>query len=202
MNYLAKMISHLFNPAMIALGAFIYLGWRAGDWLAGGIGIVIYALVPGAIWTYLYNSGIITELYPAERNERQSLLLLGGGCYAFGCIVLWMVDATPLALGAGLAFCGNTLLVWQINKYWKISIHAVGVSGAWVIFLLSEGLDMWPLGFALLLVAWARLHLGVHTPTQVVAGTGLGAGISALLVCPFAQVECWSIEVILSSYNI
>ena len=185
----ARAISHLFNPAMIALGAFIYLAWQARDWLGGGVGIVAYALVPGIIWGYLYRSGTIVELYPAERSQRQGLLLLGIGCYALGFIALWMVDAAPLALGAGLAFCGNTLLVWQINKYWKISIHAVGVSGGWVILLLGGGWVMWPLGFALVLVAWARLRLRVHTPTQIVAGCSMGACLTALIVNLYLYVE-------------
>ncbi len=194
MNYIAKITSHLLNPAMIALGAFIYLGLRTGDWLAGGIGILFYTLMPGVLWTYLYRNGIIAELYPAERSQRQSLLLLGIGCYALGCVAFWLVDVSSLAVGVGLAFLGNTILVWQINKYWKISIHAVGVSSAWVIFLLYEGLAMWPLGGALILVAWARLQLGVHTSGQILAGSGLGGGITALLVCPFLREECWYIE--------
>ena len=182
MDRVAKIISHLLNPAMVSLGVFSYLGWQGKDWLVGSVGILSYVLVPGVIWVYLYRKGHIPELYPAARSQREHMLLVGTGLYAFGVVALWLVGASPLVLGAGLAFCSNTLLVWQINKYWKISIHAVGVSGGGAILLLVGGVGMWPVGLALPLVAWARLHLRIHTPAQIIAGSGLGGGASGVLI--------------------
>ena len=178
----AVVVSHLLNPAMVAWWVFAGLAWLAGaGWVAATVGVVFFALVPGLVLLYLSWAGVVDEVYPSDRSQRQRPLLLGVACYALGLVALGLAGAPGFMLGAGCVYCGNTLLVWQINKYWKISIHAVGVSGGLLILLLVGGSAWWPLLGALPLVAWARLQLKAHTPAQVAAGALLGVCSSALL---------------------
>jgi len=180
---LASLISHLLNPSGLALAVFIMLTWLAQEaWLAGVVGVFLYSIIPALILLYLYRAGHIADLYPNERRQRAGLLLLGSLCYFLGFVVLLLLEAPVPMLVAGGAFGCNTLLVWLINRYWKISIHAVGASGGVSVLLLAGGAHLWPFLLALPLVAWARLHLKAHTPAQVAAGFLLG-GCSTSLLC-------------------
>lgn len=180
---MASLVSHLLNPAGLALLVFARLTWLIQDaWLAGAVGILLYAIVPGFLLLYLHRAGHIAALYPEERQERKNMLLLGALCYFAGFAVLLLLEAPLPMLVAGCAFGCNALLVWLINQHWKISIHAVGVSGGVSVLLLAGGTSLWPFLLTLPLVAWARLHLRAHTLGQVAAGLLLG-GLSTVLLC-------------------
>lgn len=192
---LASLVSHLLNPAGLALVVFIILTWLLQDaWLAGMIGMLLYSVIPGLLLILLYRVGYIAELYPDERSQRAGLLLLGTLCYFLGFAVLLLLKAPMPMLVAGFAFGSNTLLVWLINRFWKISIHAVGVSGGVSVLLLTGGSSLWPFLLALPLVGWARLRLKAHTPAQVAAGFLLGGSATALLCAltlPAAYLELY-----------
>jgi membrane-associated phospholipid phosphatase len=179
---MAAFVSHVLNPAGLALGVFMVLTYLMREaWIAGATGVLLYAVMPGALLIYLHRIGFITELYPEERRQRANLLLLGALCYFCGYGILLWLDAPLLMLVAGCAFALNTLLVLWINRFWKISIHAVGVSGGVSVLLLAGGVTLWPALLALPLVAWARLRLRAHTPAQVTAGLLLGGSSTILL---------------------
>lgn len=189
LDKVAVVVSHLLNPALVAWWVFGSLTWLVGGgWIAGMVGVVFYALIPGSILLYMYRAGFVEELYPPERSQRAPLLLLGTACYFLGFIALGLAGVPGLVLGAGCAYCINTLLVWQINRHWKISIHAVGVSGGLMILLLAAGPGLWPLLVALPLVAWARLRLNSHTPAQVAVGALLGGCSTGLLLSLFERL--------------
>lgn len=180
---LASVVSHLLNPAGLAFLVFGMLTWRIQEaWVAGAVGALVYAVVPGGLLVYLHRAGYITDLYPEERSERAGMLLVGSLCYFGGVAVLHYVEAPLPMLLAGCTFGCNALLVWFINHHWKISIHAVGVGGGVSVLLFSGGASLWPFLLALPLVAWARLHLRAHTPAQVTAGLLLG-GVSTVILC-------------------
>jgi hypothetical protein len=182
---MAAFVSHLLNPAGLALGVFVVLTYLTRDaWIAGATGVLLYAVMPGGLLVYLHRAGYITDLYPDQRGERASLLVLGALCYFFGYGVLVWLRAPVFMLVAGCAFGLNTVLVLWINRYWKISIHAVGVSGGVSVLMLAGGATLWPTLITLPLVAWARLRLRAHTPAQVTAGLALG-GVSTMLLQAF-----------------
>jgi hypothetical protein len=187
LDFLAWLISHLFNPAMVAWGVFSALVWlRGGAFVAGLAGVIFYSLVPGVALLYLYRTGMIADVYLPERSQRARLLPLGVAWYFAGLLVLWLVKAPAPMLGAGCTFCGMALLVWQIDRFWKISIHATGVGSGLGIVLAAAGWSLWPLSLSLPLVMWARLRLQAHTPAQVWAGAFLGGGASSLLLNLFS----------------
>jgi membrane-associated phospholipid phosphatase len=172
---------------MVAWGVFAGLAWLAGGhWWAGLTGMFFYGLVPALALILLYRNGAISHVYLPERDQRARLLLLGAGCYFLGCIGLWLAGAPTLMMGAGCVYCGNALLVWRINRHWKISIHAVAVTGGLLLLLVASGGRLWPLSLALVLVAWARLQLQAHTIGQVLGGILLGGVSTGLLIGVFA----------------
>ena len=183
LDKLAHLISHALNPSMVGLVVFAGLTWLdKAAWTAGSAGVLLFSILPGIILVRLRRTGYIDHLYPSDGNQRGRLLLLGAICYFLGCLLLFLLGAPGLLIGAGCAFFCNTFLVWMINRHWKISIHATGVGGGLLILWLAGGTGMWPLAPALPLVAWARLRLGYHTAAQVAAGALLGGVATGLIL--------------------
>lgn len=175
-RHAAIVLSHLLNPAMVALAVFVGLGWfRGGVWWPAAIGVLFYCIIPGVVLIALRGIGYISELYPEDRVQRSPLLLLGAVCYLLGIPVLDFFGAPGIMLGAGAVFCGNALLVWQINRRWKISIHAVGVSAGIAILMSAGGVGLWPLLLALPVVGWSRWALQSHSLGQLASGAVLGS---------------------------
>lgn len=77
-------------------------------------------------------------------------------------------------------------MVSIISLFWKISAHAVGVSGTvgamiGIAIRYQEAALFYPILILILLMGFlisARLHLNAHTPMQVLAGSLLGLVIS------------------------
>lgn len=180
MGKIAQFLSHLLNPAILGVLVFAVHGWL-GDWLVAGIGIGVFAILPGFTLLLLVRWRYLDQLYPEDRNERGVLLLLGVLCYAMGWGILYWHGASLLVLVTAATFVLCTVLVWLINRHWKISIHAAGVGGTACILLVSVGGAAWPFLLSLPAIAWARIYLRVHTPAQVGAGAVLGTGTTALL---------------------
>ena len=176
----AEALSHLLSPAGVAVAVFSSLalgaGWRA-SWPSGLAGILLYAVVPGGALLALKRREALSSIYDPPTALRQRILLAGAACYLLGFGALSLLP-TPAAMrwAAASFFCGAAL-VWLIDRVWKISIHSVGVGGGVLVLLIWGGPHLWPLLSAAPLVAWARLHLGAHSPAQVASGLILGAAI-------------------------
>jgi len=185
--WMARLVSHVFNPAGLALMLFTTWGiFYPADLGQVLIGLCFYVVLPGLTLLYLLRSGRIDALYPQQRQQRDGLLLAGGGSYGLGYISFLLFDSHPLLCATGLSFCAATLLVWLINRSWKISIHSVGVGGAASLLCVAGGMVFWPSLLAIPAVAWARLSLLAHTPLQVVAGLVLGCCVSLLAYALYA----------------
>ena len=88
----------------------------------------------------------------------------------------------------GIAF--SIAAVAIISLYWKISAHAVGISGALgaligILIKFGSYQLFYPI-IAVILIAGlliaARLHLNAHTPAQVIAGSFLGLFVSVSVI--------------------
>ncbi len=181
----AHFLSHLLNPALLAFLVFGVQAHVLGDWFAGSVAIGTFSVVPGLLLWHLVRAGYLDKAYTDDRNKRATLLLLGALCYTLGAAALYGVGAPPLMLVTAASCAVSTLLVWWINRSYKISIHAAGVGGATCVLLVSVGSVAWPFLLSWPAVAWARLYLRAHTPMQVVAGGALGAGSTAMLYSAF-----------------
>lgn len=179
--YLASFLSHLLNPALLALLVFGVQAHVLGDWRAGLVAIGTFSVAPMLLLWSLVRSGYLDRAYTADRSKRGILLLLGVLCYALGGAALYRIGAPPLMLVAAWSCVLSTLWVWWINRFYKISIHAAGVGGATCALLFSVGGAAWPFLLSWPAIAWARLYLRAHTPMQLGTGGALGAGSMALL---------------------
>ena len=67
----------------------------------------------------------------------------------------------------------NTGITWLITRYWKISIHMIGLGGPFVALLLSGYNNLFLMAIIITLVYLSRIKLKAHSHAQLIAGTFL-----------------------------
>ena len=117
-----------------------------------------------------------------ERTDRNYPLILVILSYIIGTIVLYLLNAPLITTVLMFCYFSNTLILFFINLYWKISIHALGVAGPSIALIYVFG----PFGviFSLMipLVMWSRIYLKKHTVSQVIMGAMLGLVFTTLQI--------------------
>lgn len=128
------------------------------------------------------------------------IALMGGG--SGGVIALWMAGCglactviykalkqgtkrpRPCAVQASMTLTVSPLDVFSFPS--GHTLHAVAFSSVATAFFPMVGLVLWPFT---ILVAMSRLVLGMHYPSDVVAGALIGAGVAQVTIV-FAQSTC------------
>jgi membrane-associated phospholipid phosphatase len=139
----------------------------------------------------LHRFGFVGDLRMETLADRRIPYLVTVAIYTFVAtfFTLKLKQFPEVALIiTGIAF--SIAAVAIISLYWKISAHAVGVSGmvgALVGIAIKYGnSDLFYPILAVIMVAGflmsARLHLNAHTPLQILAGTLLGLAVSVGVV--------------------
>ncbi|MEU4704761.1 phosphatase PAP2 family protein [Nonomuraea dietziae] len=173
---LAAALSALLNPTAVAVVLPVGIGA-----VTAGVTGALWGLVP-AVFT-----GILPTMY-ARRLDRIAQQGHGGksprqlwvafASLTVGLAVLILAGAPHAVLVANVGLLAVLLVITPITLLWDISIHAATIAGAaaFAVLALTPGAAA-TVGLALVVavVGWSRLKLGKHQPTQVIAGTALGA---------------------------
>lgn len=191
-NRFWKIVSFLFNPLLAPLwcvALYYFLTPRMFVPLEAVYTAAVVAMatviIPLSVLLLLKVTGKIESMSLHQAYERRLPLLLI--CILMACAVRFylagrVAPAMPLALGAAAI----SVLITYISLYWdKISLHAMGVSGAiCFVFMMMVKWEA-PLSYALGalipmlivydLVVMARMELGRHNARQIVLGTLVGA---------------------------
>jgi membrane-associated phospholipid phosphatase len=178
---LAQHISHIFHPIFLSTGSCLIVGYSAlpqQRWLGLGWAVlsILMMVVPGVLFfRFRLRQGAYSDTDVSVRHQRNELYFFSGAILLVNLVVLLLLNA-PLDFVALLlsvlllALCG-----WAINLFWKISVHASSISSCAtisMIYMAPLGVVLWPCA---LLVGWARVRTGNHTPAQVGAGLVLAA---------------------------
>lgn len=171
----------------------------AYKWIIIAATLVFTCIIPLSLIIYMVIRGQIKDLYLENAQERNTPYLYTIVGYGVWCYFLYSVLKVPLwmllvAIGATMAL----LVVWIVNKRWKISAHLTGMGGLlggllsyslyYAIFPLTSIVVMLFLSLALM---YARIWTGAHNAMQVVVGYLLGL---VLTVVPYWIIElCASI---------
>ena len=154
--------------------------------------LVLATLLPLAAVYLLLHSKMIGSIMVEERQERNLPYLIQALCLAsllflFRRVGLSNLLFMPIA-GAMLA----VLAAWYINRYWKISAHAIGMGGFLGFLWSMHGTALHPVYWPLLLsiifagiVGSARLQLSAHSPAQVYLGYAIGVASMLLTLLPY-----------------
>lgn len=184
---LARLISGLLNPIFTSTLVFwaftsqVQAPARSRTvWLA--VAFVFSTALPLTYVLVLRQKGDIPALLIPDRQQRTRPLLAGIGSYLLGVIGLSIADAPGLLVALMGCYATSAAAAALINVRWKISLHAVGAWGTLAALCYGLGYRALYASPLALGVVWARLRLRAHTPAQLLAGGGLGACITLILL--------------------
>lgn len=166
-------VSLVLNPAVIAAFTFailLHTPQRIQTFLLLAICIIFGTLVPFVMMYQLSKMGLISDFYVSEKEERTKPFAGAITSYIVGSVALLLFRAPVIVTALMLCYAGNTAVMMLITLRWKISVHASGIAGP--VTALVYALGMWTAVFFIVLipVGWARIRVGAHTPTQILAG--------------------------------
>ncbi|MCS6916783.1 MAG: hypothetical protein RMK52_09820 [Chitinophagales bacterium] len=191
MRLFAQLISWLLHPLLLPTYALLLLFGFSSDLFAGyertdQLRLLLLLvnntlLFPAAAIALLWRLGFITHLHMPQARQRLLPYLTSGIFYLWTYVVLRrsdLPDVLPIMmLGATL-----TLFVcFFINLFSKISIHTGGAGALLMLTVLASLMSPGPQPYLPMsvavaggLVGSARLWLGAHTLTEVLAGYLIG----------------------------
>ena len=173
---IAKFISAAMNAPLIAILTFVPLilsQRHEAQMLLIGVTTLFGAILPLSSTYYLVRKGIIPDIYASDRASRTEPFIWAMASYLLGVTALLYFEA-PFAVTALMAcYFVNAIAMLLITLSWKISIHAVGVTGPITALVFQLGARMIPFFLLMLPVAWARMELKAHNAKQVIAGAVL-----------------------------
>jgi membrane-associated phospholipid phosphatase len=141
------------------------------------------SLLPFVVVFILFKRKVIRTLTLDNKEDRVVPQIFSCFIYVGICLFLFISKGATSALTlAMIAISVSVILLTLITPYWKISAHACG---SWGLFAIVYDLQtrfpsqnfivpFYTLLFLTIGVCFARLHLKVHTPMQVLAGSIMG----------------------------
>jgi hypothetical protein len=128
------------------------------------------------------------------KEDRNRPLLMAAIIYFIGALILWLFQANPLITAIMLCYGTNTIIVFIINLKWKISVHAMGITGPTTALMFA---NPWFFIFGLIgpLVMWSRLTLKKHTVGQLLAGSFFGYMLTAIQLYYLTKLMGFNINV-------
>lgn len=182
---LAHILSTIFNPFLTALALFVILAHTSARgtfdfWRLLALSAFFTSLGPMLYVFWLYGTDRISDLDMSVRHERESVFGVFAAFYLLGTLVMWLLHAPTIMIALMGAYTLSTLIVQYITRYWKISTHALGITGPLVTLTLLYGQQVLPFLVIVPMVAWARMYLRAHTLLQVIAGAVLATGSTLL----------------------
>ncbi len=176
---IARIISTVFIPPVNLMYLFIYLGLHFETKIENSYFVIAVALLLGfifpiALFFYLMKKDRISDEDTTNKKERQVPYFFSA-LFAFTAIVItFSFHSNAVIIIAWISYFINTIFLVSINKYWKISAHAIGIASPWAIILYFN-IMLFPIfAIIIILVGWSRLKLKVHNIYQIVAGSILG----------------------------
>jgi membrane-associated phospholipid phosphatase len=169
----AEAISTILNPLFVAAPTLLALLILEKPPNLPVLALVVLAfgtVVPLAILYGLVRRGALPDMHISNREDRSVAFVSVMSSYVLGAVLLLLASAPPIVTAVILCYLGNSLIMMLISIRWKISIHASGITGPVTVLTYSLGVVGLFLFGLTVPVGWARIRLGVHTLSQVVAG--------------------------------
>lgn len=187
---LARYISIILHPFLIGPIVFLYFSLTGTEnllfgWLVWFITFLATNVVIGAYVGLMKHRGVTTSVDVPERALRFRPFLVGSLGYVLAAIGLYLISAPEIVTILMSIYAVNTIIATMINNWWKISIHGMAIAGVIVPFLYLYGRGWWWLVLLFPAMAYSRIKLKAHTPSQVISG------ISLAFVLTWLQLEFW-----------
>ena len=175
----ALLFSYIFHPMIISLAAFWILIFF-NSLQSPKANIILFTcflfsnLIPIITVIILRKSGKLSDIDASIKEQRILPLTLGIIYSLLGFLALYSVEAEKIVQGLMFCYMTNSIIMLGITRYWKISIHAMGVTGP-IAALWVQGYQF-PIimSVIILCVGASRIILKAHNPAQVYTGAALG----------------------------
>jgi hypothetical protein len=185
-DHIAEVISSLTHAPILSIPAFLIINYfemdLAGFILASIICILFSVVIPILIVIYWTRRIKTHEMDLPNKEDRIIPLIIGFSSYILGSAILFLIGAPILSIALMFCYGTSTLIVTIISKFWKISIHTMGVMGPTVAMVFAFGPIGAIYGMILPLVMWSRYHLHKHTMGQLFAGAACGFILTAVQI--------------------
>jgi len=181
MILITKIISVVFNPLMISPFTFSILIFNANNpnnYLLFFISIVFTTILPFSTILYYKKKGKISSYEAPIREQRLQLLVISSIYNLIGFVLLNYYDASAIVQGLMFCYAMNTAITWIITRYWKISIHMIGLGGPFIALNLAGYNNSIIMVAIIILVYFSRIKLKAHNHLQLIAGTFLAIILS------------------------
>lgn len=172
---LARIISTVFVPPSFTIIIYTLFAYQLESEPSKKAATILITLLFGFIapiifFLILRKKGKLADQDASIKEERTIPFLIAIVFYLMGLMLLIKYQLNIISIAFWFCYISNTVITIFINKFWKISAHAMGVAGPFSAVVFAFG---W-IGILLLpiviLVGWARIELKCHTLSQVVAG--------------------------------
>lgn len=171
----ARIISTLFVPPSFSLIVYILFAIFIEENLSKSIDLIIITslfgfVLPILMFLIMRKKNLVSDQDALIKEQRTFPFLIATIIYLVGLYFLIYFNLSLISISFWFCFISNTLITIIINKYWKISIHAMGASGAFASLIFAFGIKLLPFVIIVILVGWSRIKLKCHSLEQVVAG--------------------------------
>ncbi|PIP29028.1 hypothetical protein CO134_00125 [Candidatus Kuenenbacteria bacterium CG_4_9_14_3_um_filter_39_14] len=183
----AYIVSRFFEPflwlTIIGLATIFseyFDGYNRVSW--GIILLAFLGVLPLlTLWLGL-KKGKVKDIDFSKREERTAFILMILFYWFLGALLTWALAGPRLVSAILITAIIVAATVLIINLYWKVSVHALGITtSALFINQLFDWQYLWLFIFVPL-VAWSRWAQKRHTIAQLLGGCGLAILAWVLLV--------------------
>jgi membrane-associated phospholipid phosphatase len=184
---IARILSDVFQPILLGTYVLIMVGLASADsvpaGLAWGFGsALLTAGVPTLEILRRMRRSTVDDFHIIAREQRLGPLLVALTCTALAFALSAALHAPHPVQTSLLAALVNGIVLTIVTGAWKVSFHSATASSSLVLIVWTLG--PWSLLLAPLVpaVAWSRVRLGRHTPTQVVVGGVVGLALTLMVL--------------------
>ncbi len=172
---LARIVSTIFVPPLFTIIIFTIFAFQLESESSKQLATIMIVLVfgfiaPIVLFLILRKKGKLADQDASIKEERTIPFLIAIVFYLIGLWFMIKYDLNIISIAFWFCYISNTVITIIINKFWKISAHAMGAAGPFAAIVFAFGwigLFLLPI---VILVGWARKELKCHSISQVVAG--------------------------------
>lgn len=181
----AHFVSTIAHAPILSIPAFAVINYFLLDWynfiIITVVSALFAAILPITI-VLMWSKKNSKDADIPEKEDRKYPLIVVIISYFIGAVILYMLNAPPITTFLMFCYFSNTLIVFFINLFWKISIHSMGVAGPTTALIYTFGYIGSILGLIIPIVMWSRVYLKRHTIPQVIMGATLGFILTAIQI--------------------
>ena len=170
---LAHLVSNVLNPPLVAVAGIFMMAGVIGTseaWIWAVVFVVVAVLSPTLFVVWLLKRGKIETFHIPNRENRHRPYQVMIGCNLLVALAMSILHAPVLLMAFSVIGMMQSILLYLVNRYWKISGHTTAISGLSVFMVAAMGWMMTPVLVMVPLVAWARIRTRSHTFWQTMAG--------------------------------